>query len=132
MNVPVHPSTLIPAKAEPQNPLATILRSMSRELASLADEMVSLTSVARPTKGEAQELVSNLLTICGTVDRGLLAIGREARSHFGHHVGLSYFTDQLRGAIEGHATFEICDAVEQAAEWAEETRSQYQIDLWRS
>lgn len=107
--------TLIPGSAKPenpQNPLDHAIHTVARRL--LALRMTRLT--ANPDKGDAQELVRDLLDICQIVDTGLLEIGREIRSTFGNGIDLGLYTDQLRGAIEGNATHDVCRVAELNAE----------------
>jgi hypothetical protein len=102
-------STIPPAGGNlPINPLDLIVQNCGRKLCGL--QMTRL--VGEPDKGDAQSLTRDLLDIAKTIDDALLAIGREAKAHFGSAVDLSLFADQLLGAIEGNATFTICAAVE--------------------
>lgn len=110
-------ATITPIRGHtaPQNPLDTAIHNAGRALCNL--QMTRLVCAAAPTKSEAQDLVRDLLDIAGIVDVALLAIGREVQSHFGpsrlgRACDLELFTDQLRGALEGNATYSISQAAE--------------------
>jgi len=78
-----------------------------------AVKLVSLTPtriVGEPDIADARGLIDDLDTICTIVDPVITAIGAYAEAHFGR-LDQSLFTDQLHGALDGNATFEI----EQAA-----------------
>jgi hypothetical protein len=105
----------------PFNPLDAIIHNAGRKLSGLM--MTKLYNVASPSKSEAQSLVRDLLDIARIVDQAILEIGREARSHFGNDVDLDHFIDPLLTAMEGNATFTICQAAEQIEE--------YRADAWR-
>lgn len=102
-------STIPPSGANRDpNPLDLIVQNAGRKLAAL--QMTRL--YAQADKGDAQGLVRDLLDISRIVDEAILAIGREAKAHIGHDVDLSLFADQLSGALEGNALFNLCEAVE--------------------
>lgn len=78
-----------------------------------AVKLVSLTPtriVGEPDMADARGLIDDLDAICTIVDPVVAAIGSYAEAHFGR-LDQSLFTDQLHGALDGNATFEI----EQAA-----------------
>src|SRR5262245_24393213 len=66
--------------------------------------------VGEPDMADARALIDDLDAICSIVDPMVAAIGHYAESNFGQ-LDQSLFTDQLHGALDGNATFEI----EQAA-----------------
>lgn len=105
------PATQSTIRSIPFNPLDAIIHGAGRKLCAL--ELTHLDRIGDPTKSEAQSLVRDLLDISKIVDDALLAIGREAKSHFGNAVDLDLFSDQLRCAVEGNATFTICKAAEE-------------------
>lgn len=103
--------------SQPINPLDTAIHNAGRKLCGLMMTRLH----GEPTKGDAQAVVRDLLDIGRIVDEAILAIGREAKAHFGSHIDLTLFTDQLGGALEGNATFNICEAIEiREEEFAEE------------
>ena len=118
----------IPPRAEiSPNPLDVVVHNCGRKLLTL--QMTRL--VGEPDKGDAQDLTRDLLDIGRMVDEMILAIGRHAQSHFGRAVDLKQFTDQLRGALEGNATFTICEAVEIMDEERAEANSDWKVDRYR-
>jgi hypothetical protein len=66
--------------------------------------------VREPDMADANALIDDLDAICAIVDPVIAAIGQYAESNLGR-LDRSLFADQLRGALEGNAMFEI----EQAA-----------------
>ena len=90
------------------NPLDIAVQNAGRKLMGL--QMTRL--VGQSDKGDAQALTRDLLDIAKIVDDAILAIGREAKDHFGSDVDLTLFCDQLTGALEGNATHSICAAIE--------------------
>ena len=123
MTLSVNPHTLILSKPKAENPLDVAVHEAGRKLQCFL--MTRLCSVAQPTKSEAQSLVRDLLDISKVVDDMLLAIGREARAHFGHGVELELFTDQLLGAIQGNATYVVEEAAEEIERDADDARDDY-------
>jgi len=78
-----------------------------------AVRLVSLTPtriVGAPDMADARALIDDLDAICTIVDPVVAAIGHYAEANFGR-LDQSLFIDQLHGALDGNATFEI----EQAA-----------------
>jgi len=100
--------TTIPPRAESFNPLDTAIHAAGRKLCAL--QMTRL--FGECTKSDAQSLTRDLLDIAKIIDDALLAIGHEARMHFGSDVDLTLFADQLLGALEGNATHTICAAAD--------------------
>lgn len=107
-------TAITPIRSAPQplnvapDPLTTIIHNAGRKLLGL--QMTRL--VGEADKSDAQALTRDLLDIAKIVDDALLEIGREAKAHFGSHIDVSLFTDQLLGAIQGNATFNVCEAIE--------------------
>lgn len=66
--------------------------------------------VGEPDMSDAKALQQDLDAIASIVDPIILAVGHYAKSNFGR-IDLDLFTDQLRRALDGEATYEI----EQAA-----------------
>ena len=62
--------------------------------------------VGEPDMADARALIDDLDTICSIVDPVVAAIGHYAETNFGR-LDQSLFTDQLHGALDGNATFEI-------------------------
>lgn len=65
---------------------------------------------------DAENLNSDLDALCSIVDPMILAIGQYAQTHLGLSAETvqRHFADQLRGALEGNAMFEITEAGKQA------------------
>jgi hypothetical protein len=119
--------TLTPIRGHtaPQNPLDTAIHNAGRALCAL--QMTRLVCVGRPNKREAELLVNDLLDIARIVDTALLAIGTEARDHFGNDVDLEPFADQLLGALDGNATYSISQAAEKVDS---ESNAEYRAGAW--
>jgi len=95
-----------------RHPVRVALRDAGMKLACLIPHAI----VGDPTMADAKALQQDLDAIAAIVDPVVNAVGRYAQSNFGR-IDLSLFTDQLRDALDGNATFEI----EQAARtWEEE------------
>lgn len=60
---------------------------------------------------DAAAIVTDLQHLWATVDPLIAAIGKQAQACF-HGIDESDFTDQLRGALEGNATYALEQAVE--------------------
>lgn len=84
--------------------------------------------VGEPDMADANALIDDLDAICAIVDPVIAAIGEYAESNFGR-LDRSLFADQLRGALEGNAMFEIEQAarrlVGQRAAGAAETAAEF-------
>ena len=121
-------ATITPIRGHtaPQNPLDTAIHNAGRALCAM--QMTRLACVASPSKGEAQDLVRDLLNVARIVDTAVLAIGKEARCHFGNDVDLEPFADQLLGALEGNASlYSICQAAER---FNSEMNAEYRNGAW--
>ena len=95
-----------------RHPVRVALRDAGLKLACL----VPHTIYGDPTMEDAKALQQDLDAIAAIVDPVVNAVGRYAQSHFGR-IDMALFTDQLRDALDGNATFDI----EQAARtWEEE------------
>jgi hypothetical protein len=68
---------------------------------------------------DARALIDDIEAICAAVDPLIAAIGDYAAENF-HGIDLKLFRDQLRGALEGNATYELECAAERLAEEAAE------------
>lgn len=124
MSQAVQASTPIRPKAETPNPLDVIVRVAGAKLTALT--MTHLSSVAQPDRDEAESLCDDLTAkIVPIVDEMLLALGKQARAHFGAHIQLALFTDVLRYGIEGNADYVIREAVEEIERDADEARDDY-------
>ena len=62
--------------------------------------------VGEPDMNDALALVDDLDTLCAIVDPIIAAIGDYAAENF-HGIDRTLFRDQLRGALDGNATFDI-------------------------
>ena len=96
--------TLIPAQREP------IASTLDAIVHNAGDKLKALT-MTRIVGGEAdmsdaKSLVTDLLDIARIIDLVIAAIGEYADSHIGR-IDQKLFTDQLLGALQGNATFEI-------------------------
>ncbi len=65
-----------------------------------------------PDPADFENVNDYLLDVAKIVDELLLAVGREIKSNATTTVDMSQFTDVLRGAIEGNATFQITQQAE--------------------
>ncbi len=102
------PSIVPPLCEAPVSPLDAILHKTADRLKTLRLHKVSGMEM---DKSDAQALVSDLLDIARLVDPVVFAIGSYAKQ-FLPGLDLALFTDQLRDALEGNATFDLCDTVE--------------------
>ena len=93
----------------PVSPLDAILHKTADRLKTLRLHRIAGSEMS---KGDAQALVSDLLDIARVIDPAILAIGNYAAS-FLPGFDVTLFTDQLRDALEGNATFTLCAAVEE-------------------
>jgi len=69
--------------------------------------------VGEPDMDDAHGLIDDLDIICGIVDPIIAAIGDYAAENF-YGVDRELFRDQLRGALDGNATFDIESAARTA------------------
>ena len=101
----------LPDRPAPTHPLRIAIEEAARRLWRL--QPTELCSY--PTMADAKEFLQDLDAITDIVDALVLEYGRYARSHFGR-VDVREFTDQLRNALDGNATFEIERAARAMAE----------------
>jgi hypothetical protein len=98
------------------SPLDAVVHDAGRKLLNLR-----LTRIAGnyADADDAKNLNQDLDAICDIIDPVILAIGEYAKEHFS---GISqkdielFFTDQLKGAIEGNADFTITSAASEQHE----------------
>jgi hypothetical protein len=88
--------------------------------------------VGEPDLNDAHNLIDDLEAVSSIVDPIVAAIGDYAESNFGK-LDTSLFKDQLRGALDGNATFEIESAARRlianrAAAQAEYRREMRRVD----
>ena len=102
----------------PVSPLDAILHKTADRLKTLRLHRIAGSEM---NKSDAQALVSDLLDIARVIDPVILAIGNYATS-FLPDLDVTQFTDQLRGALEGNATFTLCAEVEKRIEDQQEAR----------
>lgn len=113
------PSIIPPMGESPVSPLDAILHKTADRLKTLRLHKIAGSEMS---KGDAQALVADLLDIARLVDPVILAIGHYAAS-FVPGLDVAEFTDQLRGALEGNATNEICSMVEKRMDDQDEARA---------
>jgi hypothetical protein len=97
------------------HPVRLALREAGMKLACLMPHTI----YGDPTMQDAKALQQDLDAIAAIVDPVVNAVGRYAQSNFGR-IDMALFTDQLRDALDGNATFDI----EQAARAWEEEREE--------
>lgn len=106
--------SIIPPCGEPLvSPLDAIVRKAAVQLNGLTMHRIAGSAMH---KGDAQALVSDLLALARIMDPVVKALGSYAQEYSSENIDQSLFTDQLLGALEGNATFVICEAVEKADE----------------
>jgi hypothetical protein len=120
---------LFPLPEHIQNPLDRAVWLAAEKLAKY--HMTTLWSAACPEVDEAEALVNDLFGLTRIIDEMLLSIGQEAKAHFGGAVEIELFREQLRGALEGNATYTIAAAAEAADEWRRDLNDEYRADVWR-
>jgi len=84
------------------HPVGAALARAAARLATLAPARI----VGEPDLADPRNLIDDLYALCAIVDPVIAAIGDYAESHFGR-LDTALFADQVRGALEGNATFEI-------------------------
>ena len=80
--------------------------------------LVTKLAVVRPNRiaggsADAADLVgraTHLMDIARIVDAYILALGRDVKENTTEAIDLAEFTDQLTGAIEGNATYQLSEA----------------------
>lgn len=100
------------------------ITDVEREQAKAARNFAGLTLSTLPDypgRTDANNVRSDLVAIWETVDPLILAIGKNVAHSF-TGVDVSLFTDQVRGALEGNATYECEQAGERASEENETPR----------
>lgn len=106
--------SIIPPCGEPLvSPMDAVVKKAAAQLNTLIMHRIAGSEM---DKGDAQALVSDLLALARIVDPIVKAIGDYAAQYARSNIDQSLFTDQLLGALEGNATFVICEAVENAQE----------------
>lgn len=90
----------------PPHPVRAACLTAAVKLVSLIPTRI----VGFPDMADARGVIDDLDAVCAIVDPLIKAIGEYAEQHFGS-LDQSLFTDQVLGALDGNATFEI----EQAA-----------------
>jgi len=104
-------------RQSPTSPLNAAVQEAGRKLQAL--HMTDIRGCA--DKVDTANLIDDLDAICRIVDPLIEAIGDYAHETIGVPVSaLERFKDQLRGALEGNATFAIEEAGEQAAAYLRE------------
>ena len=90
------------------SPLDAIVHDAARKLLSLRMTRI----VGQPDKTDADNLRSDLEALWTILDPVILAVGEFARENLpiNDKAVKEYFTDQLRGALEGNATFALDEA----------------------
>ena len=93
---------MTPATVAPLHPVRRALIEAAIKLNALQPTKI----VGQPTMDDAKALQQDLDAICAIVDPIITAIGSYAESNYGP-LDRSLFTDQLRSALDGNATYEI-------------------------
>lgn len=99
-------------RQSPTSPLNAAVQEAGRKLASLHMTEIRGAGDAH----DAANLNDDLDAICRIVDGLVLEVGKYAAKNIGS-VDMGLFTDQLRNALEGNATFEIESVGKQASAW---------------
>ncbi len=119
------PSIVPPLHESPVSPLDAVLHKTADRLKTLRLHRVAGMEMS---KSDAQAMVADLLDIARLMDPVILSIGNYA-AQFLPGIDLELFTDQLRGALEGNATHEICATFEKRVEDLTEARASARV--WR-
>lgn len=99
-------------RQSPTSPLNALVQEAGRKLASLHMTEIRGAGDAH----DAANLNDDIDQVCKIVDGLILEIGKYAQEHIGP-VDLGLFTEQLAGALQGNATFEIESVGKQASDW---------------
>ena len=93
----------------PDHPVSTAIAAAIGKLAAFRPTRI----VGEPDQADAHGLADDLLTLAAVVDPIIEAIGDYAQSALGVPATdvQRYFRDQLRGALDGNATWCITQAV---------------------
>lgn len=94
------------------SPLDAVVANAARKLL-----MLRMTNIrGAGDKHDANNLIADLEAVASIIDPVVLAIGMYAKENLGltDKAIKGNFTDQLRGALEGNATFNIEEAGDQA------------------
>lgn len=102
--------SIIPPCGEPLvSPLDAVVKKAAAKLNGLTMHRIA---GGEMNKGDAQALVTDLLDVAKICDSIIQAIGLYAEQHARASIDQTLFVDQMLGALEGNATFVICQAVE--------------------
>lgn len=86
----------------PVHPVRVALKEAGLKLACL----IPHTIVGEPDMEDARKLQDDLLALARIIDPVIKEMGHYAQRNFGR-LDMTLFEDQLRGALEGNATFEL-------------------------
>jgi hypothetical protein len=106
------------------HPVGAALARAAARLATLAPARI----VGEPDLADARNLIDDLHALCAIVDPVIAAIGDYAESHFGR-LDTALFADQLRGALEGNATFEIEAAARKLVASRADAEAEYRREM---
>lgn len=87
-----------------------------KQLADCANGIIPTKLPVSPVPGEIRALEDDLLTLARHVDGLIASYGQYLAAHASGKVDQSVFTDQLRGALDGNATFEISEVADRLRE----------------
>ena len=104
-----------------------------RDLATKANAIIPHQIVGEPDKTDAYNLADDMEALWRIVDPLIKAYGDYAKSTLGlsDDEVAKHFTDQLRGALEGNATYALTSAGDQIEELRDDTRADHEIALRR-
>jgi len=103
------PEIAAPPPARPTHPVQRAINAAIARLAGFRPTRI----VGEPDMNDAHGLVDDLDALCAIVDPIVAAIGDYAAENF-HGIDRALFRDQLRGALDGNATFDIESAARSA------------------
>ena len=106
-------SGLVPTRPNNPHPIRPALDQLAAFAACLTPHRIVSNA---PDQDDAQELVNELLLLCAKVDRVIEAYGEYANDHFSTRIEMPLFKDQLLGALEGNALYELTSAGEREQE----------------
>ena len=117
-------STAFAARLNTTHPIRPALTELGAFAAGLLPHRITSNA---PGPEDAQALVDDLLLLCAKVDRVVEAYGEYAHAHFSTRIEMPLFKDQLLGALEGNALYELTSAGERE----QEDRREYEREpLW--
>lgn len=93
-------------------PIALAHQTMLTKLAALRAPHIYV----NPDPEEFGAVNEYLLDVARIVDECLLAVGREVKCNSSRRIELRDFTNVLRNALEGNATFQVDQAIESLVE----------------